>query len=198
MTCPSNPGVQKFKDFLAGKTGDRVFTHAAGHPSQPTGFCPCDQGPLAVLWFYFKATLLVTLLKLPFNGPKISLLRKLGARIGQHVFISVDVWIDPAFPRLLTIEDHVMVGVGARIAMHEFGQDQFRAGRVTIRKGAIIGGFSLIGYGVEIGEGATVAGGAVVPRDVPPGMIAIGNPARVLRRKPEGSETAITPDAGVV
>ena len=193
MTCPSDPGVQKFNDFLAGKTGERVFTHASGHPSQPTGFCPCDRGALAVLWFYFKATLLVTLLKLPFNGLKISLLRRLGARIGRHVFLSVDAWIDPAFPQLLTIEDDVMVGVGARIAMHEFGQDQFRAGRVTIRRGAIIGGFALIGYGVEIGAEATVAGGAVVQRDVPPHMIAIGNPARVLRRQPEASATANDP-----
>ena len=184
MNKSSDTGIEKFKAFLEGKTGDRIFSHASGHPSQPTEFCPCDRPPLSTLWFYLKAAALVTVLKLPFNGPKIGLLRKFGAQVGKNVFISADVWIDPAFPQLLTIEDNVMVGVGAKIAMHEFGQDRFRAGRVLIRSGAIIGGFSIIGLGVEIGEGATVAGGAVVGRDVPPKMLAIGNPARVVAYNP--------------
>lgn len=192
MNSLSNSELQSFKDFLTGKTGERVFICTAGHPSQPTGFCPCDQALLSVMWFYFKATLLAILLKLPFNSPKNWLLRKMGARIGQNVFISVDVWIDPAFPQLLTIEDNVMIGVGAKIAMHEFSQDQFRAGRVTIRKRAIIGGFSLIGCGIEIGEGATVAGGAAVQRDVPANKIAIGNPARILQQKSAPPQTKIS------
>jgi acetyltransferase-like isoleucine patch superfamily enzyme len=135
------------------------------------------------LWFYVKATVLAILLKLPFNAPKIVFLRSMGAHIGRNVFISVDAWIDPAFPCLLTLEDNVMLGVGARIAMHEFRQDTFCAGRVIIRRRAIIGGFSLIGPGVEIGEGATVAGGTVVYRDVPAGMVAVGNPARNVKNQ---------------
>jgi acetyltransferase-like isoleucine patch superfamily enzyme len=177
-----NPAREKFECFLNGNTEERIFLHKTGHPSQPTGFCPCDRSLLPTLWFYLKAALLVTVLKLPFNGPKVRLLRKLGARIGQNVYLSADVWIDPAFPQLLTIEDNVMVGVGAKIAMHTFGQDRFCAGRVVIRTGAIIGGFSLIAPGVEIGKEATVAGGAVVGRDVPANTVAIGNPARVLKR----------------
>ena len=73
-----------------------------------------------------------------------------------------------------------MVGVGVKIALHEFRPREFRAGRVIIRKGAVVGGFALIGHGVEIGEGAVVAGGAVVGRDVPPSKLAIGNPARIM------------------
>ena len=37
-------------------------------------------------------------------------------------------------------------------------------------------------HGVEIGEGAVVAGGAAVGRDVPAGKLAIGNPARIMPR----------------
>jgi acetyltransferase-like isoleucine patch superfamily enzyme len=142
---------------------------------------------LSRLWFYAKATALVLALKLPFNRPKAALLRRLGARIGRDVYFSVDAWIDPTFPQLLTIEPEVMVGVGARIFLHEFRRDQFVAGRVTIRTGALIGAFCLIGPGVEIGPGAVVAGGAVVGRDVPAGMMAVGNPARILPLKPAGS-----------
>ncbi len=178
-------GLQRFELFLSGQTGERVFSHPTCHPSQPTGFCPCDRAWPAKVWFYFKATLLLAALKLPFTVLKTALLRRLGARVGSNVFISTDVWIDPAFPELLTIEDDVMVGVGAKIALHEFGPSHFSAGRVTIRKGAVIGGFALINHGVEIGEGAVVAGGAAVGRDVPPGKLAIGNPARIMPRTTE-------------
>lgn len=173
-------GQQRFSDFLNGDTTLRVFRHPTCHPSQPTGFCPCDGPFLPTLWFYLKAWLLLTVLKLAWNGPKVKLLRWCGAKVGRNVFISTDVWIDPTFPQLLTIEDDVMIGVGVKVALHEFGPREFRAGRVIIRKGAIIGGFALIGHGVEIGEGAVVAGGAAVGRDVPPGKLAIGNPARIM------------------
>jgi hypothetical protein len=172
-------GLERFKQFRSGQTGERSFRHPTCHPSQPTGFCPCDQAWPATLWFYFKSTLLLTALKLPFNTLKIAMLRWSGARVGRNVFISTEVSIDPAFPELLTIEDDVMVGGGARIFLHLFNRDYFQAGRVTLRKGAIIGAAALIGPGVEIGSGAVVALGAVVRRDVPAGKAAIGNPARI-------------------
>ncbi len=178
--CKSQPPKQAFRRFLAGETAERTFSAPTCHPSQPTGFCPCDGPWLSRLWFYAKAWLLLTTLKLAWNKPKLTLLRWYGARVGHNVFISTDVWIDPTFPQLLTIEDEVMVGVGVKIALHEFGPGQFRAGRVVIRRGAVLGGFALIGHGVEIGEGAVVAGGAVVGRDVPPSKLAIGNPARIM------------------
>ena len=35
--------------------------------------------------------------------------------------------------------------------------------------------------GVSIGDGSVIANGSVVVKDVPPGVIAGGNPARVIR-----------------
>jgi len=55
----------------------------------------------------------------------------------------------------------------------------------TIRRGARVGGGAVLCPGVEIGEEAFVGAGAVVTRDVPPGVIVVGNPARVLRPVPE-------------
>jgi len=177
---PQATGQEKFQEFLSGKTAERVFSWPTGHPSRPTGFCLCHRFYPATLWFYLKSALLLTVLKLPFNSPKVVLLRWYGARVGRDVLISTDVWIDPTFPQLLTIEDEVMVGVGAKIFLHLFNPDHFKAGRVTLRKGVIVGACSLIGPGVEIGEDAVVAAGAVVGRDVPAGKTAIGNPARVV------------------
>jgi acetyltransferase-like isoleucine patch superfamily enzyme len=51
----------------------------------------------------------------------------------------------------------------------------------TIRRGARVGGGAIICPAVEIGEEAFVGAGAVVTKDVPPRMLVVGNPARVLR-----------------
>ena len=54
----------------------------------------------------------------------------------------------------------------------------------TIRRGARVGGGAILCPGVEIGEEAFVGAGAVVTKDVPPRVIVVGNPARVLRDVP--------------
>lgn len=55
--------------------------------------------------------------------------------------------------------------------------------RVTISAGALVLG------GVEVGDDALVAAGAVVLADVPPGAVAAGVPARILRPGPGGPAT---------
>jgi acetyltransferase-like isoleucine patch superfamily enzyme len=54
----------------------------------------------------------------------------------------------------------------------------------TIRRRARIGGGAVLCPGVEIGEEAFVGAGAVVTKDVPPRVVVVGNPARVLRDVP--------------
>lgn len=179
--------MRAFEQFRA-NPAERTFAHPIAAPTQPTGFCPCDRSLPGKAWFYWKATLLLLLLKTPFEKLKLAYLRLLGACIGRNVHLAYDVWLDPAFLDLLTIEDDVMIGVGAKIFMHEFTRTHFRAGRVSIRRGAVVGGFALIGHGVEIGPEAIVAGGAVVGRDVPTGMTAIGNPARLVPQAASGKE----------
>src|SRR5438067_3807251 len=51
----------------------------------------------------------------------------------------------------------------------------------TIRRGARVGGGAIICPAIEIGEEAFVGAGAVVTKDVPPGKLVVGSPARVLR-----------------
>ncbi|MEK7234398.1 MAG: acyltransferase [Elusimicrobiota bacterium] len=51
----------------------------------------------------------------------------------------------------------------------------------TVRRGAKVGANSTLLPGVVIGENALVGAGSVVTKDVPPGAVVAGNPARVLR-----------------
>jgi acetyltransferase-like isoleucine patch superfamily enzyme len=54
----------------------------------------------------------------------------------------------------------------------------------TIRRGARVGVGAVLCPAVEIGEEAFVGAGAVVVKDVPPRVVVVGNPARVLREVP--------------
>ena len=55
----------------------------------------------------------------------------------------------------------------------------------TIRRGARVGGGSLLLPAVEIGEEAFVAAGSIVTRDVPAQTVVMGSPAKVVRDVPE-------------
>ncbi|KAL4426140.1 hypothetical protein ABPG77_007422 [Micractinium sp. CCAP 211/92] len=56
-----------------------------------------------------------------------------------------------------------------------------------------LGGGCIILPGVTVGEGATVAGGAVVTKDVEPYTVVGGNPARVIKRLRPGEERGAPP-----
>lgn len=54
---------------------------------------------------------------------------------------------------------------------------------VTIGDGVWLGAAVIVLPGVTIGDGSVVAAGAVVTKDIPPGVVAGGVPARVLRSR---------------
>jgi acetyltransferase-like isoleucine patch superfamily enzyme len=57
---------------------------------------------------------------------------------------------------------------------------------VIIGNDVSIGNGAIILKGVRIGDGATIAPGSVVSRDVPPGVLAIGNPASFVEHTAQG------------
>jgi acetyltransferase-like isoleucine patch superfamily enzyme len=91
----------------------------------------------------------------------------------------------------LRIEDDVFVGPNVTFTNDRFPRSRKRAeafARTWIRKGASIGGGAVVLPGITIGEGAMVGAGAVVTRDVPPGTVVVGNPARPIRQIDEKSD----------
>jgi acetyltransferase-like isoleucine patch superfamily enzyme len=56
---------------------------------------------------------------------------------------------------------------------------------ISIEDGVFIGMNCLILKGVSLGRGCVIGAGSVVTHDVPPHVVAAGNPARVLRELPE-------------
>ena len=77
------------------------------------------------------------------------------------------------------IEDHVFIGPCAVLTNDKYPiRNKSELKGPILRKGASIGANSTILPGVEIGEGAMVAAGALVTRDVPDWKLAIGFPAK--------------------
>ena len=86
------------------------------------------------------------------------------------------------------------VGFGQQVMIltetHDIGTPEYRSGQlrpkpVTIGSGCWIGARATILPGVTIGDGAIVAAGAVVTKNVPPHTIVGGIPAKVLGERPE-------------
>lgn len=100
--------------------------------------------------------------------------------VGERVKVQTGVYLT-AFT---TIEDDVFVGPGATTTndntMNRHGPGTPLRG-ATLRRASRIGGATVLTPGVEVGEEAFVAAGAVVTRDVPARGVAIGVPARVVR-----------------
>ena len=51
---------------------------------------------------------------------------------------------------------------------------------ITIGDYVWIGGGTIINPGVTIGEGTTIGSGSVITKDIPPYVVAVGNPCRVI------------------
>ncbi len=93
---------------------------------------------------------------------KVGLYRSMGMHIGKGVFISPNVTVDHHFPDLIRIDDHVVIGFGATLAVHEYSGRKYRVGRVSIGRGAVIGAYAAIRCGSRIPPMTTVPWGEVV------------------------------------
>lgn len=93
-----------------------------------------------------------------------------GVELQDEVFVSHGViFINDKFPRA-TVEGRFQ------------SESDWELLPTTVERGAALGSGAVISGGVRIGRGALVGAGAIVTRDVEPGEVVVGNPARPLRR----------------
>ena len=141
---------------------------------------------------------------------KKTLLLFMGAKIGKGVVIYPGVWIAPG--RNLVIKDYVdlakdvlittsggveigertLIGYRTQIISSDhtippIGEPFPISGdnhkKIVIGKDVWIGGNCMITAGVTIGNGAVVAGGSVVTKEVPANAIVGGVPAKIIRER---------------
>jgi UDP-2-acetamido-3-amino-2,3-dideoxy-glucuronate N-acetyltransferase len=107
-----------------------------------------------------------------------------GARVGARVLIQTGVYVTGD----AIVEDDVFLGPGVQMTNdHTMGRhppgEPMRG--PVVRRAARIGGGAILLPGVEVGEEAFVAAGALVTRDVEPRQVVMGVPARTVRRVPD-------------
>ncbi|KAF2972630.1 hypothetical protein GQX73_g945 [Xylaria multiplex] len=109
-------------------------------------------------------------------------------KIGKNVYINCNsTWIDTS---PITVGDRTLIGPNCSFFSGSHPTDpRVRNGTngpedgapIVIGEDCWIGGNVVVLKGVTIGRGTTIGAGSVVTKDIPPFMIAAGNPARVLK-----------------
>lgn len=106
----------------------------------------------------------------------------LGMKVGKHTAFGLMVMVDVFYPEKITVGENSVIGYNTTILAHEYLIHEYRLGEVIIGENVLIGANTTILPGVTIGDGAVVAAGAVVHKDVAPGAFVGGNPLRELTR----------------
>jgi len=100
--------------------------------------------------------------------------------IGSFSSIGQSVQVQDSNHRIDKVSTYFM---GRNLFGGGLSQDVTSPGPIVIGEDVWVGSNSSILAGVTIGRGSVIGGGAVVTKDIPPYSIAVGNPARVIRRR---------------
>ncbi|MCB9497119.1 MAG: hypothetical protein H6686_09585 [Fibrobacteria bacterium] len=174
-------------EFLAG-ADRRVILDIAGMSHRET----CGLlygGPLRQLLVGWRYLASLSLYICPFAGLKVLIYRLMGMRIGRNVYIAPGVYLDIVHPKLLEIGDDVVLGMGVSVVTHERSGRTMTLGRVSIGKGAVVGGLSLVRAGVRIGAGAEIDSMLNIARSVKAGeIVASARNGKAVPSVPDGGD----------
>ena len=141
----------------------------------------------------------------PFNRWRLFWLRLFGAKLEGTPFVHQRARIQ--IPWNLTLHDRACLGdranaytlgeieIGARSIVaqeaylctgtHDLGDPKvpLQVAKITVGEDVFIGARAFIMPGVKLGDRCVVGACSLVTRDVPPEMIAVGHPARAIRKR---------------
>jgi acetyltransferase-like isoleucine patch superfamily enzyme len=106
-----------------------------------------------------------------------------GIRFGRGVVAMPSVFIDTSYGWMIEIGDRTRLAEEVRILCHDAGPQRDlsygRVGPVTIGRDCVLNERVIVLAGVTIGDNCLIGSGSVVATDIPPGVRAMGVPARV-------------------
>ena len=106
--------------------------------------------------------------------------RSMGVAIGKRCYISSGAHIDVAEGKV-RMGNRVSIASGSYILSHAAGRPPLEAGQETrLEDNVTVFVNAVVHPGVTVGKNSIVAAGAVVTKDVPPDVVVMGNPARVV------------------
>lgn len=112
----------------------------------------------------------------------INRVRIAGAKVGNNVAL-YNVHIDDNFPFLVEIGNNVTI-TGATLICHDASnlvfEEKIRIGSIIIRDNCFIGYGAILLPSVKIGPNTIVGAGSVCTKDIAPGVVVAGNPAKKI------------------
>lgn len=127
----------------------------------------------------------------PNSGFAVKLQKSRGVKIGKNCHFNPYVLIDLVYPELVHIGDNVTLGSHSMIFAHsnpsanlflKQGEYPRKVEEVTIKSGVVINPGAIVIAGVTIGENSIISPRSVVTKDIPDYCVAIGNPARIVKK----------------
>jgi len=107
-----------------------------------------------------------------------------GLCLGEHVDIIDTFFFDPSHCFLISIGDNCTICPNVRLIAHDASTKKYlgytKIGRIDIRENCFIGDSAVVLPGVSIGPNTIIGAGSIVTHDIPPNVVAAGNPAREL------------------
>lgn len=120
-----------------------------------------------------------------FNNNSAQAHIKRGLCVGKNFNMMRDVILDYSHVWHIDIGDDVTLAPRVIILAHDASTKRAlgytRLGKVKIGSRVFVGAGSIVLPGVTIGDDVVVGAGSVVSRDIPCGVVAVGNPACVVR-----------------
>ena len=127
----------------------------------------------------------------PSSNFSVKMQRARGVKIGKNCHFNPYVLIDLIYPKMVEIGDNVTLGSHSMIFAHsnpsanlflKQGDYPRKVSKVVIKSGAVINPGVIIIAGVTVGENSIISPRSVVTQDIPDYCIAVGNPARVIKK----------------
>lgn len=127
-------------------------------------------------------------------------LTKRGLTVGDRFQMENGCNIDANFPWLIEIGDNVTFASHVAVIAHDGSTKKLvgysKVGKVRVGNDVFVGYGSVVMPNVTIGAGAVIGANSVVTRDVAPGMVAVGSPAKEIMSVGELASRAKTSTAG--
>ena len=109
---------------------------------------------------------------------------KIGLKVGNNFVRLNGVIIDPSHCWLIEIGDNVTMAPRVHILAHDASPKAFlnytKIGRVTIGNNVFIGAESVVLSNVKIGNNVIIGANSTVTKDIPDGVVVVGNPAHIM------------------